>query len=80
LRSASAPHLILLDAELSGHDGLTLLRTLQADPATRAIPVIVLSEDPRPDRIDAAFSAGARAYLTRPVEARQLLAAIDELI
>lgn len=77
---ATAPHLVLLDAELSGHDGLDLLRLLQADPATRAIPVIVLSEDPRPDRIDAAFSAGARAYLTRPVEARQLLAAIDELI
>jgi PAS domain S-box-containing protein len=77
---ATAPHLVLLDAELSGHDGLDLLRALQADPATRAIPVIVLSEDPRPDRIDAAFSAGARAYLTRPVEARQLLAAIDELI
>ena len=76
----TAPHLVLLDAELSGHDGLDLLRTLQADQATRAIPVIVLSEDPRPDRIDAAFSAGARAYLTRPVEARQLLAAIDELI
>jgi CheY-like chemotaxis protein len=77
---ATAPHLVLLDAELSGHDGLDLLRALQADPATRAIPVIVLSEDPRPDRIDTAFSAGARAYLTRPVEARQLLAAIDELI
>jgi PAS domain S-box-containing protein len=77
---AMAPHLLVLDAELSGHDGLALLRALQADPATRAIPVIVLSEDPRPDRIDAAFSAGARAYLTRPVEARQLLAAIDELI
>lgn len=76
----AAPHLLLLDAELSGHDGLDLLRTLQSEPATRAIPVIVLSEDPRPDRIDAAFSAGARAYLTRPVEARQLLAAIDELI
>ena len=76
----TAPHLVLLDAELSGHDGLDLLRALQADPATRAIPVIVLSEDPRPDRIDAAFSTGARAYLTRPVEARQLLAAIDELI
>ena len=77
---ATAPHLLVLDAELSGHDGLVLLRALQADPATRAIPVIVLSEDPRPDRIDAAFSAGARAYLTRPVEARQLLSAIDELI
>ena len=75
-----APHLVLLDAELSGQDGLDLLRALQSDPATRSIPVIVLSEDPRPDRIDAAFSAGARAYLTRPVEARQLLAAIDELI
>lgn len=77
---AEAPHLVLLDAELAAGDGIELLRQLQADAATRAIPVIVLSEDPRPDRIDAAFSAGARAYLTRPVEARQLLAAIDELI
>lgn len=77
---AVSPHLMLLDAELSGLDGLALLQTLQADPATRAIPVIVLSEDPNPDRIDAAFSAGARAYLARPIEARQLLATIDGMI
>ncbi|NRF67947.1 response regulator [Aquincola sp. S2] len=77
---AEAPHLIVLDAELADGDGLQLLRQLQADPRTRAIPVIVLSDDPRPARIDAAFSEGARAYLTRPVEPAKLLAAIDELI
>ncbi|WP_395699671.1 response regulator [Aquabacterium sp.] len=80
LAETEAPHLVLLDLGLPGDDGLALLQQLSSDPRTRAIPVIVLSDDPRPDRIDAAFSAGARAYLTQPLDARQLLAAVDELI
>ncbi|HSW09066.1 response regulator [Aquabacterium sp.] len=75
-----APHLVLLDLALPDGDGLETLKQLSRDPRTRAIPVIVLSDDPRPDRIDAAFSAGARSYLSQPLDARQLLAAIDELI
>ncbi len=77
---ADAPHLIVLDAELADGDGLQVLRQLQADQRTRSIPVVVLSDDPRPARIDAAFAEGARAYLTRPVDAAKLSATIDELI
>ncbi len=80
LAETEAPHLVLLDLGLPDGDGLALLQQLASDPRTRAIPIIVLSDDPRPDRIDAAFSAGARAYLTQPLEVRQLLAAVDELI
>lgn len=75
-----APHLVLLELALPDGDGLEILQQLNSDPRTRAIPVIVLSDDPRPDRIDAAFSAGARSYLSQPLDARQLLAAVDELI
>lgn len=78
--SSDAPHLVLLDLTLPDGDGLLILQQLSSDVRTRAIPVIVLSDDPRPDRIDAAFSAGARSYLAQPLDARQLLAAIDELI
>lgn len=75
-----APHLVLLDLAPGDDAGLALLQQLGQDPRTRAIPVIVLSADPRPERIDAAFGAGARAYLVHPVDARELLAAVDELI
>ncbi len=75
-----APHLVLLDLDLADGEGLPLLQQWGQDPRTRAIPVIVLSADPRPERIDAAFAAGARAYLVHPVDARELLAAVDELI
>lgn len=75
-----APHLVLLDLALPDGDGLAVLQQLSSDMRTRAIPVIVLSDDPRPDRIDAAFSAGARAYLAQPLDARQLLAAIDDVM
>ncbi|MBI5259988.1 MAG: PAS domain S-box protein [Burkholderiales bacterium] len=80
LAASDAPHLVLLDLRLPGADGLAVLQQLAGDPRTREIPVIVLSDDPRPDRIDAAFSAGARAYLSQPLDVRQLLAAIDELV
>jgi len=80
-RAASdAPHLVLLDLALPDGDGLAVLQQLSSDVRTRAIPVIVLSDDPRPDRIDAAFSAGARAYLAQPLDQRQLLAAIDDVM
>lgn len=75
-----APHLVLLDLAPGDDAGLALLQQLSQDARTRAIPVIVLSADPRPERIDAAFGAGARAYLVHPVDARELLAAVDELI
>lgn len=78
--AAEQPHLVLLDLDLADADGLDLLRALGEHPATRSIPVIAVAADPRPDRIDAAFAAGARAYLTRPLEPRQLLAAIAEQV
>ncbi|HEX6320675.1 MAG TPA: ATP-binding protein [Burkholderiales bacterium] len=70
------PDLVLSDVMLPGLDGLGLARALRAHPATRAIPVILLSaragEEARIEGLD----AGADDYLYKPFSARELLAQV----
>jgi len=68
---------ILLDVMLPGIDGWTVAERLQADPATRAIPVHFLSAAD-----DAAHSRelGAVGFLTKPVSREQINDAVDRLL
>ena len=77
---AAPPSLILLDMHLPDIDGLQLLRMLKDDPATGAIPVIVVSADAVSSRIKAALDAGAEHYLTKPLDVAELLRLLDELL
>lgn len=71
------PDLVLTDIMMPEMDGFALLGALRQNPATRSIPVIMLSaragEEARIDGID----AGADDYLTKPFSARELLARVD---
>lgn len=73
------PDLILLDLNLPDMHGSQLLDILQQNPATAAIPVVVLSADATPYRIERLLSAGARNYLIKPFDLIQFLAVIDEI-
>ena len=72
------PDLILLDRHLPDIAGDEVFRLLRDDPRTRNIPVIVLSADALPSRMRPLVDAGVRAYLTKPLDVRSLLAAVDE--
>ena len=72
------PDLILLDLHLPDLPGEEVLRRLWADPRTRDLPVAVLSADAMPEQRQRLVAAGAVAYLTKPVDIRQLLQLIDE--
>ena len=61
-----------------GISGIDVLRALQADTRLRGTPVIVVSAESRPQRIDECFDAGASQFLTKPLDAKQTLRAIDE--
>ena len=72
------PDMILLDLHLPDIDGDEVLRQLQADPATAGIPVVMLSADAISARREQTLAAGARAFLTKPIEVRAFLAVIDQ--
>jgi PAS domain S-box-containing protein len=67
------PDLILLDLHLPDSDGREVLRELKRDPATAAIPVVVLSADATPGAAKRLVAAGASDYLTKPIDVDKLL-------
>jgi CheY-like chemotaxis protein len=74
------PDLVLLDVQMPGLDGYEVCRRLKADPATREIPVVILSADAMTSRSTSLLKAGAHAYLTKPLSVTQFLGVLDELL
>ena len=68
---------ILLDVMLPGIDGWTVAERLQADPATRSIPVHFLSAA---DGAEHGRELGAVGFLTKPVSREQINGAVDRLL
>jgi CheY-like chemotaxis protein len=71
------PDLILLDLHLPDMPGQEVLRRLRAEPRTAQVPVIILSADARPSLIQALLDQGVRAFLTKPLDVRELLGLLD---
>jgi CheY-like chemotaxis protein len=74
------PKLILLDLNLPDMHGSEVLRHLQKEPHTAAVPVVVLSADATPSQIERLLTAGARNYLTKPFDIDPFLAVVDEMV
>jgi CheY-like chemotaxis protein/GGDEF domain-containing protein len=70
--AAPWPNILVVDLNLPGIDGCELVRRLRANPATRALPVFVLSGSARQIDIDRCYAAGANAYLTKPGSSAEL--------
>jgi CheY-like chemotaxis protein len=74
---AELPGLILLDLNLPDMSGTEVLDALQAEPATAAIPVVIVSADATPEQGENLRMRGAADYVTKPFEVRHLMAVID---
>ncbi|MBE7212963.1 MAG: PAS domain-containing protein, partial [Gluconacetobacter diazotrophicus] len=73
------PDLVLLDSHLPDRPGREVLLALRADPATRAIPVVVVSADALPASIAALRAAGACDYLTKPLDVHRITELLADL-
>jgi CheY-like chemotaxis protein len=66
------PVLILMDITMPGMDGLTLTRQLKANPRFKAIPIVAVSSLAMKGDDQKALAAGCDAYITKPIDTRQL--------
>jgi two-component system chemotaxis family response regulator WspR len=76
LAEQTRPTVILQDLVMPGVDGLTLVRQYRLNPATRDIPIIVLSTKEDPAVKSAAFAAGVNDYLVKLPDTIELIARI----
>lgn len=80
LALAHLPEMIFLDLDLPDVPGQEVLRTLKEDPRTTGIPVVVISADVVRRHTEELLMAGARAYLTKPLDVPAFLAVVDEAL
>ncbi len=72
--------IIFLDVIMPGMDGYALCRQIKSAPATRAIPVVMLTSRSSPfDRARGAL-AGCDTYLTKPIDLKSFYRAIDKVL
>ncbi len=71
------PHLILMDIQLPGMDGLEATRLLKQDDATRDIPVIALTALAMKGDEERIRSAGCNGYIAKPLAYKDFLAVIS---
>ena len=73
-------HLVITDLEMPRMTGYELMAQLRQSPTTRRIPVMVVTSRAGVKHKDRALKEGATAFLTKPVQEDQLLAAVEKLI
>ncbi|MCU1228322.1 MAG: response regulator receiver protein [Acidobacteria bacterium] len=73
------PRVVLLDLKLPKVDGIDVLRALKSDPATKSIPIVVLTSSAEErDRVES-YNLGANSYIVKPVEFDDFARAISDV-
>ncbi|MBB4266571.1 response regulator [Roseospira visakhapatnamensis] len=77
---AERPDLVILDLMMPGEDGLSLCRSLRAEPATRDLPIVMLTAmGDETDRV-VGLELGADDYVPKPFNPRELLARVRAVL
>ena len=77
---ADMPDLVIMDVIMPGMNGFQATRTLTRDPKTQDVPIVMITtKSMETDRVWG-LRQGARAFITKPVNEKELLACINELL
>ena len=77
---AAPPDLIVSDLMMPGQDGFAVCRALRADLRTSHVPIVLLTARTATEARVTGLDEGADDYLTKPFDARELLARCDNLL
>ncbi|MBV8869459.1 MAG: response regulator [Acetobacteraceae bacterium] len=76
---ASLPVVVLLDIKLPRVDGLEVLERIKADPATRHVPVVMLTSSREEQDVIRSYGLGVNAFVVKPVGYQEFFEAIRDL-
>ena len=74
------PDVVILDLLMPYKNGFEVLRELKEKPATRAVPVIILSSSGREEDMVKALNGGADDFVVKPFRARELVARVRKVL
>ena len=73
-------HLIISDVNMPNMDGITFLKQVKQHPRYKFTPVIMLTTEAGQDKMAEGRAAGAKAWVVKPFQPPQMLAAVEKLI
>jgi two-component system, chemotaxis family, chemotaxis protein CheY len=73
-------HLIISDVNMPNMDGITFVGEARKLPAYKFTPIIMLTTESQEEKKRQAQAAGAKAWVTKPFQPAQMLAAVAKLI
>lgn len=77
---ASAPDLILMDIHLPGMDGLSVVRAMKSDDRTRRVPILALTAHAMRGDKDRFLEAGCDGYISKPIDVKTFISAIEQYL
>jgi two-component system, cell cycle response regulator DivK len=77
---AEQPDLIFMDVSIPGMDGIRATAEIKRDPATRAIPVVIVTAHPYGSVGKRAVDAGCDGWLNKPCDPRRLLQEVQRRV
>jgi len=80
LARSRQPALVLMDIQLPGMDGITALKRLRDDPATRGIRVMAVTASAMTQDRQTILAAGFDGYQSKPINVRTFLEAVQEML
>ncbi|MBV8666635.1 MAG: response regulator [Burkholderiaceae bacterium] len=80
LAKSEQPDLVLMDIQLPGMDGLTAIRMLHRDPATRHIKLIALTAHAMKGDEQKMINSGCDAYVAKPISYKSFLEEIKRIL
>lgn len=77
---AQMPHLILMDIQLPGMNGIEALKTLRAEPATAGVPIVALTASVMQSDRQEIMGAGFDGFIEKPITVRGFLDVVEEVL
>ncbi len=72
--------IILTDINMPIMDGLKLVKRVRSDPTHKETPIVIITTEGANEDRQRALQLGANAYITKPIQAPQVIATVKELL